>query len=120
MKLFVALLSLTSTAAQLTSYLAEPAALWQAIIGPQQEGNACVYSPTAMLVCTSANGSITAFNPNAADPSTAVWSYTPPVVGTGFNAMKSTSGVSFSASDAFGSFAVYGTTDRLDDGTNIW
>lgn len=120
MKLFAALLSLTPAVAQLTGYLAEPTVIWQGAISPQRDGNACTYSPTALLVCTSGNGAITAFNPKVADPSTAVWGYTPPAVGTGFNAMESTSGVSFGSSEAFGSFGVYGTTDRLDDGTNIW
>jgi hypothetical protein len=103
---------------QVFSYLAAPEILWRASIAPQAEGNACAYSPTSLLVCTSGDGSITAFDPKAdTNPIAPVWSYTPPELGT---TMSSASGVTFSASENFKSFAVYGTTDLLVDASFVW
>jgi hypothetical protein len=115
MNLSVALLALVAPAAAQLTYLAAPEVLWQVAIAQTAQGNACSLSPTNILVCTSGDGSITALDPMAAAPSTPAWNYFPTPLGT----MSSTSGVTFSESDALGSFVVYGTTD-LVDGSSVW
>jgi hypothetical protein len=116
MKFTAAILVLVAPAAAQLTYLTAPEEIWVATIAQPVVGNACSYSPPDMLVCTSGDGSITAFNTKAADPSTQAWGYSPTALGV----MSSTSGVTFSESDALGSFAVYGTTDLLVDGSSVW
>jgi hypothetical protein len=115
MKFSAALLAFIAPAAAQLTYLAAPEEQWIAPIAPQVVGNACSYSSTDMVVCTGSTGILSAFNAKAADPSTQAWGYSPTALGV----MFSTSGVTFSESDAFGSFAVYGTTDVVE-GSSVW
>jgi hypothetical protein len=96
-----------------TSFLKTPVPLWNGFVSPVGQGNACALSPLSpqTLLCTSIDGSVTAFQPQSQDPSSPLWIYKPEGFSDTFK-LSSTSGVTFSST---GSTFIYSTTDTGTD-----
>jgi hypothetical protein len=87
-----------------------PQLLWSANVSPVGEGNECTLSPLIpqTLLCTSLDGSVTAFQPQSSDPTKPLWIYMPESFGAAFT-LSGSSGVTFSST---GSTFIYSTTDK--------
>ena len=113
MKLLLALVGLAAQIAAQTVFLDSPVLLWSAFVSPVGEGNECALAPTtSLLLCSSADGGVTALPATSASSATSVevaWSYSP----TQVTASKGTGGITFTTS---GTSFVYGSTDSDSSG----
>jgi hypothetical protein len=105
MKLSIALLAFFPCAMSQSRYLDTPQLLWTASLSPVGQGNECTFAPNSpILVCSSSDGIVTAFDTQSSTVSAPVWIYNPDST----NVPSSTSGITFSST---GISFVYGVTE---------